>query len=245
MLRKKIISVLAIVGTSLTFTANATPIIGLDMDIGTAGIQSTLSVTEGDTFSFDLVAFDDGIPTSPILIDAVAVDLFSFPVTGSATFGGATAGGFAASMGPPGLGPVDVGDGIPTGIDPTLSALPIPPLPSSLGTFSYFGTPALLSISSLATAMVADTFDVLMSFEFTAISAGDVFFDISGFPPGSELSFAGSPTGGPLFPALLPSTTLSIMSVTPPPPPSVPEPGTILLLALGLSGLIARKKYIK
>jgi hypothetical protein len=250
MLPKKFLSVLAIVSTSVTLTANATPILGLDLDIGTAGIQSTLSVTEGDIFTFDLVAFDDGTPTTPILVDTVAINLLSLPGSGTATFGGATAGAFAALLGPPGLGAFDFGDTIPTDIDPSLAPLLVPPIsPFSLGSFSYGspGLPALLSISTLPAAMSVDTFDVLMSFEFTAITAGEMFFDVLGFPPGSELLFSGAPTpGGSLFPTLLGPSTLSIMASTPPPPPptGIPEPGTIALLAFGLAGLMGRKKYV-
>lgn len=253
MFRKKLVSVLAIVSTSLTLTANAGPMLGLDMDPSTPGIQSTLSVPDGSPFSINLVAFDDGTIPTPILVDTIAIELVALSLVGPgpdpASFGGATAGAIAASMGPPGVGAIDIVDGMPTGFDPTLAALP-GFFPGSLGLFGYFGAPTLLSVSTLAAAMVADTFDVMMSFSFTADTVGDMMFDVSGFPPGTELLFAGAPSGGPLFPTLLAPGSLTIMPLVPPPPPppppppGIPEPGTIALMVLGLVGLM-RKKLIR
>lgn len=247
MFRRILVTALALSAACSSLTTSAVPMLGLDMDPSTPGIQSSLSVPEGSTFSINLVAFDDGTPITPILVDAVGIELLSIPGTGSATFGGATAGSFAALMGPPGLGAIDVGDGMFTGIDASLAALPPTPTPGSLGNFSYFGSPALLSVTTAAVAEIADTFDELMSFSFTAGTAGSMSFSTLGFPPGTELLFSGA--GGPLFPGLLPTGLLTITSIVPPPPPpppptGAPEPGTIALMALGLLGLI-RKKIIR
>ena len=220
----------SILAVGFAVHANAAPVLGLDMDPGTPGIQSTLSVPEGSPLTVNLVAFDDGTPVTPILVDAVAVEM-TLAGTGGVGFGGATVGPFGLAM-----GAIDAVDFIPVGIDPTLAGLPTP-TPGSLGLFSYFGAPTLLSISTLATALVADSFDVVMSFSFSAVTAGTVSMFTPGSPPGSELLFAGA--GGPLFPAMMPPATLTITSsAPPPPPPGIPEPGTLFLSLIALAGVM-------
>lgn len=234
MLRKTILYALTIVAACISTSAISAPILGFDMDPGTPGIQTTLTLPEGSPYSINLVAYDDGTPVTPILVDAVAVNLFG---TGSGTsaFGGASAGAFGLAM----VGALDTGDGVPLGIDGTLTSLPA--LPGALGNFGYFGLPSLLSMTTAAAAATADTFDVLMSFDFTAITAGVIDYAVSGAPPGSELLFFGA--GGSLFPSLF-GGTVDIMSTTPPPPPppsGIPEPGILSLLGLGLLAMTRRR----
>ena len=52
-------------------TASATPIISVDTDPGTPGIQSTLTVGLGTTFTVRVVIRDDGTPTTPTVFDNV------------------------------------------------------------------------------------------------------------------------------------------------------------------------------
>eukprot|EP01026_Neomeris_dumetosa_P002473 TRINITY_DN106648_c0_g1_i2.p1 TRINITY_DN106648_c0_g1~~TRINITY_DN106648_c0_g1_i2.p1 ORF type:complete len:159 (-),score=26.11 TRINITY_DN106648_c0_g1_i2:44-520(-) len=123
------------------------------------------NLEEGSPYTINLVAYDDGTPVTPILVDAIAVNLFTSG-TGTTAFSAAAAGAFGIGM----PFAVDAGDGVPLLVDSTLASLPA--LPGALGNFSYFGAPTLLSITTAAAAALADTFDVMMSFDFTATTAG-------------------------------------------------------------------------
>lgn len=224
--------------------ANATPVLMMDLDPSTPGIQTTFTATEGDSLSFNLVAFDDGVrepplfpPASPpgfppILVDTVAVDLL---LTGSglASLVDATAGAFGLGL----PGAIDLFDLAPLGLDPGLAT------GLSFGGIGAHGYSALpfdaipLSITDAITAASADVFDVLIEYSFTADSAGTVDFETLGSPDGAELLYAFAPTGGPLMPTEFIST-LTILSSTP--PTGLPEPASLILVMIGLAAIRRR-----
>ena len=243
----------------------ATPILGLDLDPTTPGIQSTFTADAGDSVSVSLVAFDDGVrelplfpPGSPpafppILVDTVSVDFF-LSGTGGASFVSAAVGGFGTGGTPFAMsssGSIS-SPGTTLGAGAALSSagLPTGGITGGLGYSSFFGAlpaPPGTLVIPFTDPFLTDSFDVLIDLVFSADSVGIVDFSILDLlfsapsVSGGQLLFAGATaTGGLLFPTLL-TNTLEIVSSTTP-PTGVPEPGIALLMVFGLAGLFFRRK---
>ena len=66
----------------LALSVNSVPVIAaplpisVDMDPTTAGIQNTLNVQVGDTFTVDVLISDDGVAPSPVIFDAVILEAY-------------------------------------------------------------------------------------------------------------------------------------------------------------------------
>ncbi len=66
---------------------SAAPIVAIDLDRTTAGIQSSLTVSPGAMILVDVVAFDDGSPPTPVAVDSVILDVLN-SAPGVASLGG-------------------------------------------------------------------------------------------------------------------------------------------------------------
>ena len=241
---KKIIKYLVLALSICICPAYAGPILGLDLDPTTDGIQSTFVVTEGDSVSASLVAFDDGMPPSPVFFDTVSVDFF-FGGTGTASFVSAAAG---SVVGGAAFGSATA-PGVTLSPGDTLTPL-IGPTGFSISTFLSGGLPVPAILTSGGDPFTTNAFDVLIDLVFNADSAGvvnisvlDLLFSPAG-TPGGQLLFAGAPPSGALFPSLL-QNTLEVRSATPPPLTGVvSEPEAFVLMGFGIVGLFLRKRRL-
>lgn len=72
--------VLGVVSALLWATAEATPVVAVDLDPGTAGIQSSLSVEEGEGFVVEIVMDTDGNEVGNFEFDLAPGSVAGFPV---------------------------------------------------------------------------------------------------------------------------------------------------------------------
>lgn len=201
--------------------SNAAPVISVDLDLGTAGIQSTRTVGLGTTFTVGVLLSDDGVgaPT-PVGFDTVVLETL-FNDSGAVLALGPTgpvAGALAGLTG--------------TSFDFFGGFVPVAP-GGSLGVgLSFAGAfPAFASGSGVTGMLGVPTYSVgpgpavsIFTIDFTAVAKGTSSVLALGSPPGSpELAL----TGAPIFA----TTVAGVVTV-------VPEPGTLLLLGSGLAGLL-------
>ena len=161
--------------------ASAAPVISVDMDPGTAGIQPTLlNVPQGATFTVDVVVSDDGMPTTPSVFNLFLVEL-SYNNTGATLSPGPT-GPLAGSLANTVALAVDViGGAMPVVTGGALTAgasNPPAPFAAGSGALSIAGNPNF-SISP----GVPQT---LFSLDFVAAAPGMSALGASGWisPPG-------------------------------------------------------------
>lgn len=212
-------------------TAWAVPIISVDLDPGTVGIQSTLSVTAGSVFSVDVV-LSDSTPGTPSFFDTTILELFFNDMgPGVLTAGGTiTAGSLAATT----LLSLDAFGAVPV---TSGGSLTLGPSGAPAGGFANGGGAAgLIGIPFYSSA----TSQTIFSQSFTASLVGM-----------STLSAAGTPLGSPALAFFGQGVSASlvggIVTVNPNVPP-IPEPSTILLFGTGLAGLATwrmRKKHVR
>ena len=209
-------------------TASAVPIISVDMDNTMAGIQNTLNVTPGTTFTVDVVIDDDGNAPSPTTFDTVILEMFfndSVSVLSPGPTGpvaGALAGNsiFTASLFGP-LGP----------LVPGTTVLGTGPSSAPAGGFAG-GSGAIGLFDFLSFTVTPGSPTTIFSMDFTA--------GVLGFPSSSQILAAGTgPFGSPelalggngIAAILAPGTVNVGVSV------ALPTPGTLALLLPGLTWL--------
>lgn len=237
-LQKLIATVILSYALILSPTAVGAPILAIDLDLTTPGIQDGSGTTyaPGTTFSSAaIVAWDDGAPITPLLVDSVIMTLVSSGT--AATFSGPTsAGAFAGAMS------LVFDAGSPVAVAPGSPLTPIAPAgPLTTGLVGYFALgAALLPLDFGATLATATAFtDLLKLPTITLGTSGSAILSILGAPTGSEIGFTAGP--GPLFPSLF-GATVTVSSTTPPPPTGVPLPATLWLILLGGAALIGRRR---
>lgn len=222
-------------------TASAVPVVSIDLDPGTAGIQSSLSVVSGASFTIDMVLTGDGV---------FAFDSFAFAADFNnlgAVLGLSGGTGSPAAGGITGLAPIlaaDLFSGAPVGPGTPLtpSGVPFPLTPGftassdgvgivSLGLpFGPLPIPAGVTIDLFSLTLVA-----------MAPGASDVIPNAGGLPGG--LLLGGLALGGAPVPFATTGGTVTVM----PSVGAIPLPAAVWLFATALVGLLGfsrRRKAI-
>lgn len=215
--------------------AKAVGVISVDLDPSTAGIQSALTVSPGETFTIDLILEDDGTPLSPVVFETFFLEnyfndagvVLGLGPTGPLAGSIASTPGTFDSM----FAPVSPGSSIGT-----VAGGP-PPMSFTAGTGAVFlGNSPVIPPGTGFTVSPGSPVS-LFSLDFVALAAGT-----STILPGN--------TG---FPAILdcpsglvcnPAGNVPIGSIVSGTVTVVPEPTTILgtLFAAVGGGLIQRKR---
>lgn len=214
----------AVLGCGFLITlgiSHATPIISVDLDPATAGIQSVLSVDVGTTFTIDVMITEDGLTPTPTIFDTVILDL-SFNDAGVVLGAGPT-GAIAGSLAGAPLTFDVFGGFIPTMTGNPLGSVPAAPLSG------YSNSGGAISLLNFALfTVVPGTEQSIFSFDFTALGVGTSSILAAGTPEGSpELALFGVP----IFANLAPGTITVQRGGQP-----VPEPNTLAFLFIGLVG---------
>ena len=164
-MKNKIAGIVIGVGLLLSMRVMALPIIAIDLDPGTAGIQSSLTVSQGQNFQVDVILS----PDIPLVFDAVLFDLaFNnagavLALTAGPTAGGlADAGNLGASSDALTFAAVNSGSALATGVSGALPG----GYAASIGETGYLSLGAAFG----AGAIIAD--QVVLSLDFTALGLG-------------------------------------------------------------------------
>ena len=209
--------------------ATAVPTISIDLDPGTAGIQSTRSVTSGSSFMIDVVFTGDGATLfDTFAFDAVFNDLGAIlGLTGGT--GSPTAGGIAATA------PILALDAFSAAAVVSGSALTPSgvPFPVPVGFTGQSDGVGILSIvlpfgggpigAGVTIDLFSLTLDALIPGMSTVLPSAGVIP-----PPLGGLVLAGAP---------VPFTVATGGTVTVTPSGEIPEPSNLLLFGLGFAGL--------
>lgn len=199
----------------------ATPIIAVDLDPSSAGVQNDLVVNLGDEFLIDIVLQYDGAPFTSVFVDVLqlgspTLDLLSPPIAGN-----------LAGMSPFILGAFDALGG-PTAPGSPLLAGPNPTPDTLLG---GFGGAGLLSLGM--PFAVTDPFVTIYSLSLRAGGSGDAVLSLG--PEGRDDLMT---LGGVPIEVGLSGATLTVGEAS-----SVPEPSTLWLLGASLVLAVARRRY--
>lgn len=210
-------------------TASAIPIISIDLDPGTLGIQSTRSVTLGSSFTIDVVFTGDGIAAiDTFLFDTVFNDLGAIlGLTGGT--GSPTAGSIAGTCPVLCVDALTFGAVVPGSALTTFPALLPPPFTVGSGLVGI-ASPGFLSPFTGGPIAAGTEID-LFSLTLDALAIG-----MSTVSPSTGGGLGGLAVGGlpvPFTPAS------GSVTVTPAggPGPGIPEPSILMLFVLGLAGL--------
>jgi len=200
--------------------ARAIPL-AVDMDPGTPGIQTSLSVTQGDSFAVDVVLVGDGSTTFD-------TSLFSLDYNDAGailSLSGAPTAGDLAGMAPAFAGDffglVVVSPGSPLVVNTSL-------FPPSGGFASSSGGMGLSSLDVPFPVLLSGNEISIFSMIFSADAVGSSTLSLASGSLGG-LALAGSP--------VLASLSSGSVSVS-----AVPEPGAFLLLGSALAGMFVLRR---
>ncbi len=208
-----------------TPTIMAAPVVAIDLDSGTAGIQSSLSVLSGTVLSASLVAYDDGTGGSS-LIGTVGADVSSSD-TGVASLGlTATAGSFANFF----AAAVDAATFNPVFSGTILTPISPPATAATLGSVGYLDFNVVGALLPSGAASFID----LINFSITAGLAG---ISTLGATDSSLADTNGATVFEPPVTALLTVTSAGGSSN------NIPEPSILWLMMMGWLGLSARRLF--
>lgn len=205
-------------------TASALPIISVDLDPGTAGIQSVLIVAPGDIFTVDVVYTGDGVAVFDTFGFDVVFNNLGAGILGLAGGTGSPTAGAIAALAP--VSAVDAFTFVAVAPGNALTPSGFPILPPA----GFTAHSSLVGILSLAIPFGGGV----------PIGAGievDLFsLDLVALAPGMSTLAAstGGVLGGLFLAGGVPSLPFTLVSgsIT-----VVPEPGTFLLMGVGLAGL--------
>ena len=208
-----------------TPTIMAVPVVAIDLDSGTAGIQSSLSVLSGTVLSGSLVGYDDG--TGGAAIGGVTTDITSSDA-GVASLGlTATAGSFAALFSIP----VDASDFFtPIAASDILNPF-VSATPAALGTVGYADLDFMTGGAFLPVGL--GSFIDLINF---SITAGSVGTSILSTTADSLVDLFGAVVFADVVTAELTVTSAGGGN-------NIPEPSILFLIALGLLGFSGRRFF--
>ncbi len=204
-------------------TASAIPVISIDLDPVTPGIQSTLSVPAGASFMIDVVFTGDGVTMfDTFAFDTVFNDLGAvLGLTGGT--GSPTAGSIAATAP---IAALDVfsGGGVVPGSALTPSGVPFPiPAPFTAGSDGLGMLSIIVPFGGvpIGAGVTTDLFSVTL--DSLAVGMSGVLPSAGVIPP---------PLGGLALAGLPVAFTVAGGTVT------VPEPSILMLFGLGFAGLV-------
>jgi len=202
----------------------ASPIISVDLDPSTPGIQSTLSVTTGATFTVEVLIADDGLVVSPATFDTLLIESF-YNHAGAVLGAGPIGATWLPTLAINSPFTFDFFTLLAPSLIPGGAGVFGPTVAAGFGAGSgAIGLVELMSLFSISPGLPTAIF----SLDFTALMAGTSDVLASGSPFGiGATAFMGAP---------LPETLL-LGTVTVTDPTRIPEPTIFSLLLLGVAGI--------